>query len=1278
MEVKQATNMKFYLNNKEIKVLNGATFSIKKDETLDSGKVELIFTEDKSPIKPMSELRIEDNNDTYNFVVLSDTVEIASKEPKAYKHTLNFAQNTKKLSKIQVRNTQFSQPAKNSLKCGCNATFLNKADEGSSYMNNLVRFGDKKEYSYSMEISKKHKVKSAYFQVNTYWSKYESEMAAIYEETMQDTCPALTISFDVYNGNKWVLSKEGTYTNGSVEYLLKGLDDGIYTIKNLKVVKSNSYNEHDLFIVNVSLVCDVYYYSLYDVLDVLRKQIALQEGLIGIINDPVIYFSEKTTNHFIYEIKNNNQFDCNLYVRTWDKYGTKPVNYTNMGVVPANTMFKTENTFTQTRLYVEAYFVNSEDASMLSNEVSEYKSCPPFNYEYELYLSEFGKDADDKYELELEGQFQTENDFDNPQSIWRYIEDKELYKLENYTYNADKSTLTKQEIAKIYGYEILELKKPNISISQEYISSSGGYQVKVNFTNTNEKKCKIYWYAEGSLPVDANYLDNGKEFEYGEVGSYILGTYNTSSSGKIYARCEYKDLAGDYNSQTWVSSGIATPFITFTKISDSKYSCTIKQLNDPYETLYYRIKLGNEYSTWGAWQSEDYVQSYTFTQSNETIRDLTLYVEAYSVVSGKQSDTVSAQQLISKGIEKIEEPTIIYSAINDYKGTFSVRTNATQSDAITYYKYTKNGTTIVDYKEYTEPFTLEATQGEDDTYIVSAYTNSKIGGGDSDYTNMTQTLYGTKNLTRPEITITSEYNASSSGYSMYVKFTNNNNIAVDINWSSSGTFVKYNQIISSIPANSTTDKYLIGVSTTSSDKGTVAAYCYIDDTYRSGSNTADWTWAGPVYCTLTLKYVGAGLSETVTKTFNSGTVINPSDYVETYSGYVYQNCSPSDSFKILQDTTITYTYIVGGELDSPVFSEYSQTQSNLVMKVTSTNPDTVSLYYVINPNEVPTSFEDIESATDHYVISSISSSTTEAIPWGSDASLTIYGAFISTSHSTTYSNSGVSSKTFYKRVTLVAPVIELQSYTSTSFTVKVTNKNLVTVAATDNEGALTSISRNSSTTFTYSWGGSTQSVTITFSASGYYSSSSTETFTRPIELSTPRIEYVNSSDKIVFTVYNDSSHDATFSYNSTVIAGGQYMNITHIWQDSETSYTMSGYFYNGYDIRSDTASTTVAKPSKTTIQLKKPVITYAQGTGAFSSKYKVTITNSDNISVACYISGEVSDTQSLSANGSYTFYIDYLSTTARTINAMTYKTSTSDTEYLNSDTTTITIPATSN
>ena len=107
--------IRYYLNGKEIKVLNGATFSIKKDETLDSGGFTLIFSDLKDPIKPMSQIKEENNGETYEFLVMQDTVSVATKKPVSYQHEVQYIQNTKKFSKIQVRKTQFSQPAQNEL-----------------------------------------------------------------------------------------------------------------------------------------------------------------------------------------------------------------------------------------------------------------------------------------------------------------------------------------------------------------------------------------------------------------------------------------------------------------------------------------------------------------------------------------------------------------------------------------------------------------------------------------------------------------------------------------------------------------------------------------------------------------------------------------------------------------------------------------------------------------------------------------------------------------------------------------------------------------------------------------------------------------------------------------------------------------------------------------------------------------------------------------------------------------------------------------------------------
>lgn len=325
--------MKFYLNNKEIKVLNGATFSIKKDETLDSGSIELVFSDSDTPILPMSEIRIEDNNEIYNFLISQDIVEVASKQPKTYLHKIDFVQNTRKFSKIQVRNTQFSQPANNILKCVLNATCINthlasflEEDEMDYISITSPQSSFKEDYYYSnaIEISKKQKCKKAYFQIHTYFLKSTNVLDNAYRNTLQDACPELNISFDLYRNNEFYKTYSSNALNNDIIFLNETLEDGIYSMKNLRVKKLSNYNEYDLFIINISLNCFIYYYSLYDVLDILRKQIALKELDVSALSSPLVSlsarYSSDNKNYDIYvTIKNTN--NVNTIATCWSEGG---------------------------------------------------------------------------------------------------------------------------------------------------------------------------------------------------------------------------------------------------------------------------------------------------------------------------------------------------------------------------------------------------------------------------------------------------------------------------------------------------------------------------------------------------------------------------------------------------------------------------------------------------------------------------------------------------------------------------------------------------------------------------------------------------------------------------------------------------------------------------------------------------------------------------------------------------------------------------------------------
>ena len=133
-------------------------------------------------------------------------------------------------------------------------------------------------YTYSMQISNRHQVKNSYFKFNFYYAKCLVE-GTTNQNTIQETCPTLNVSFDVYKDDELLFTRSGSFNNGDISYYYANLSDGTYTIKNLKIKKltDTAYSDFDLFIVNISLVADVYYYSLYDILDTLRKQIALKE-----------------------------------------------------------------------------------------------------------------------------------------------------------------------------------------------------------------------------------------------------------------------------------------------------------------------------------------------------------------------------------------------------------------------------------------------------------------------------------------------------------------------------------------------------------------------------------------------------------------------------------------------------------------------------------------------------------------------------------------------------------------------------------------------------------------------------------------------------------------------------------------------------------------------------------------------------------------------------------------------------------------------------------------
>ncbi len=827
--------MTFYLNNSKIDVLNGATFSIKKDETLDSGKIELIFSDLKDTIKPMTDLRIEDSGETYNFVVISDVVSVASKKPTAYKHTIEFVQNTKKLSKIQVRNTQFSQPAKNSLKCGNNAIFINTGD---TYME-LAGKNVGKTYEYSMEVSSRHKVRSSYFKINTYYCKCTNNNPqssdVYYNNKLQDTCPQLFISFDVYKDNVLLYTRSGNFNNGEISYSGINLENGVYTIKNVKVMRKtdSTYTNFDLFIVNISLVADVYYYTLYDVLDTLRKQIALQEIDMATISAPMLYLESvydatsknykiyaRITNtnnqkviatyyssgainlshteinidqydsekvyigstksgtvivyaylentartqksstksesinfdanivspnlYFIesagssgatgykYQIYNPNAFAVNVYAKHWQyNENNKPIEYTKVATLDTKGSYDSA-VFQQTKLYVECYFTKVEEETIESSKTNGYKFIPPITYDYNLYLTDTGKDG--TYILKDSQQFQSSEDYSTTSQCWRYIENNDLYDISDFALNTSKSDYDGKHF-NLYGYKTITILPPDIEIRYSYNVSSSGYDIYVQFTNNNGVSCNVYYYAEGSITKVHTLVGN---LTIGESKEILLGTVTTTSSGKITAYCSYETITSEKGEKSWSQSGgTVAPLIEYEQYGNVyTYAFTIKDLNTPRADLYYRYKFLEDWSNWIATANAQ-VQ---LTLSNPYTNAKTAYVEAYSSYEGIKS-TTTAESVSIDGMP-ILAPTINVSQYGSYSKQISITTNATQGGLTTYYKIWKNGVMPSTWTEYGGSFVLSASAGSTDSYTIYAKTTSSAAGGESDTVSVSFTIEG--------------------------------------------------------------------------------------------------------------------------------------------------------------------------------------------------------------------------------------------------------------------------------------------------------------------------------------------------------------------------------------------------------------------------------------------------------------------------------------------------------------------------------------------------------
>lgn len=251
--------MEFYLNNQLTdKVVNGVVVNETLDETFYSASAILALDNQKEAIKPYTPFKIVDNGEELYFVIQSDNVELQSKSPLIYRHSLNLIEETELLKTKQLRNTICQQPSRKKK----TKVLTSKVDEVNS-----------SEY---LIINDYERVSKVYLEVFGYRLRETSRapkpavgnptinMSAEYNNTR-----ALVV---VKNNGEVIFSEEKEW-NGKGEKIELPL--GEYNTLKIEITLKTPTQSGQPFIYYTAcakLYVETYYYTLLDVIALIRKR----------------------------------------------------------------------------------------------------------------------------------------------------------------------------------------------------------------------------------------------------------------------------------------------------------------------------------------------------------------------------------------------------------------------------------------------------------------------------------------------------------------------------------------------------------------------------------------------------------------------------------------------------------------------------------------------------------------------------------------------------------------------------------------------------------------------------------------------------------------------------------------------------------------------------------------------------------------------------------------------------------------------------------------------
>jgi len=284
--------LEFYLNGTQIYPIVNTTIT-ERIGTFSDATLPLEINNIKSPFLPMSQLQIRNTGEgNWNFVIVSDEVETASKDGTLFKHNLTVRSGIFEATKHVLRNTVFSQPPK-VLKGICHQMMgIETTYNSTTDFRFPIQDASKDSYSHlDINLSSRHKIAKGAIKLRT----------EIWEYMSVDTTNPQLLDFDTpsyhgtnthnqmivgikrYDNNVLVSTKLYNFTTGNYKEI--NTSDSIFNNLTDKTVfrvyvesgfnsftPNNVSNKGAVAVVDVTLELQAYYYSLFDIVEDLYYQ----------------------------------------------------------------------------------------------------------------------------------------------------------------------------------------------------------------------------------------------------------------------------------------------------------------------------------------------------------------------------------------------------------------------------------------------------------------------------------------------------------------------------------------------------------------------------------------------------------------------------------------------------------------------------------------------------------------------------------------------------------------------------------------------------------------------------------------------------------------------------------------------------------------------------------------------------------------------------------------------------------------------------------------------